>query len=212
MTTRHRVRQGDTIYSLSRRYGVLPDVIWDHPDNRGLRQQHRQKAILYPGEVVTVPDREKREENVSTGQRHRFVLRVGRVPLELRFLDLEEPRAQAPFRLIVDLVHEFEGQLDDDGVLMVQVPADAERGEIWVGNESDQDHYVFAIGNLNPANELSGLQQRLNNLGFACGTEDGELGEVTRSALQAFQEKYNLEPTGELDEATRDRLEEIYGS
>jgi N-acetylmuramoyl-L-alanine amidase len=212
VTTRHRVQQGDTIYSLSRRYGVPPDAIWDHPDNQELRQQNRHKAILYAGEVVTVPERELREETVPTDQRHRFLLRASRVPLELRFLDLDEPRAQAPYRLIVDVVHEFEGQLDDDGVLTVQIPADARRGEIWVGEEPDRDHHVFAIGHLDPANELSGVQQRLNNLGFPCGAEDGELGDVTRTALQAFQQKHDLEPTGELDDATRARLEEIYGS
>lgn len=212
MTTLHTVRQGETIYLLGKRYGVPPDAIWDHPENQELQERNRHQGILYAGEVISVPEREDREEACQTEQRHRFVRRGTRVSLELRFLDLDEPRAGAPYRLVVDHVHTFEGMLDDDGVLTASIPVDAEHGEIWVGDASDEDHFCFAIGHLDPINESSGLRQRLDNLGFSCDGGDETACNAFRSALQAFQQKYDLEPSGELDDATRARLEEIYGS
>ena len=51
----------------------------------------------------------------------------------------------------------------------------------------------------------------LNNLGFSCGPEDNLYGLRTRSALQLFQRKYQLEATGEINEETRARILEIHG-
>ena len=57
----------------------------------------------------------------------------------------------------------------------------------------------------------SGVQGRLSNLGYDCGDEHGELGPVTRSALRAFQETYEMTVNGEADSATREKLQEKYG-
>jgi peptidoglycan hydrolase-like protein with peptidoglycan-binding domain len=56
------------------------------------------------------------------------------------------------------------------------------------------------------------VQQRLKNLGFSCGDENNEVGPRTRAALRSFQEKHGLQMTGEIDEPTKNRLREIYGS
>jgi lipoprotein-anchoring transpeptidase ErfK/SrfK len=50
------------------------------------------------------------------------------------------------------------------------------------------------------------LQVELHRRGFSCGSIDGVLGGQTEAALKAFQESAGLEPTGHLNDATRDAL------
>lgn len=55
---------------------------------------------------------------------------------------------------------------------------------------------------------LRGAQVGLTFLGFDCGTIDGIRGRRTRSAMAEFQTQNGLPATGELDEATEQKLTE----
>ncbi len=140
----------------------------------------------------------------------RYTLRVERA-LELHFKRLGDPRAGRSYRVRFDDGREVTGDLDPSGVLrLCPVPASGE-AEVWVGDDGDdQDHYVVAFGELRPLDDPKGLQQRLNNLGFFCGVEDGDAGPATKSQLGAFQRRHGLEATGELDDATRRKLAEVH--
>ena len=59
---------------------------------------------------------------------------------------------------------------------------------------------------------MTGVQMRLKNLGYYDGEIDGALERETDGALRLFQKSQDLEPTGELDEATRQRLEQEHDS
>ena len=62
---------------------------------------------------------------------------------------------------------------------------------------------------------VEGLQDRLNNLGYYCGEEYGEIGEYTQEAIREFQNDYELLDTGEVDfenyedDATISKLKEV---
>jgi lipoprotein-anchoring transpeptidase ErfK/SrfK len=57
-----------------------------------------------------------------------------------------------------------------------------------------------------PVNSWLEAQIELSRCGFSCGPIDGIEGVQTAAALRAFQEKYNLSPTEQLDLPTRARL------
>lgn len=66
------------------------------------------------------------------------------------------------------------------------------------------------VGGLNPQDE-SAWRLRLFNLGFLWDlAADLESDEMT-IALEDFQAQVGLDPTGELDEATQQKLVEAYG-
>ncbi len=197
--------------SLSKRYGIPVQKIWDHPDNSPLRDRRRKTSILYPGDRVTIPEKEPREESCQTEQRHRFCCHGRTCRLNVQFLKEDAPRANEPYRLMVD-GQQSEGTLDGEGWFRVTVPADAREAIIRVGEEPRIDEYRLRIGHLDPIEEIRGVQQRLNNLGFYCGQEEGNVGPKTRFAIAAFQRRYDLEVTEEVDEATRQRLQEVYGT
>jgi len=78
--------------------------------------------------------------------------------------------------------------------------------------------FNLRIGALNPILEttpdsnISGVQQRLNNLGFDAGDVDGQLlvGSSTERALKLFQKTFGLPETGRADPATLAKLKIVH--
>ena len=59
--------------------------------------------------------------------------------------------------------------------------------------------------------DVKQLQENLISLGFSCGSygADGEFGDCTEMAVEAFQRAYGLPETGVYDAATRAKMEEV---
>jgi N-acetylmuramoyl-L-alanine amidase len=74
-----------------------------------------------------------------------------------------------------------------------------------------REELELGLGEIDPVEDISGVQARLNNLGFHCGEEDGEHDALLEQAIADFQARHDLEPTGELDDATRATLLEEHG-
>ena len=72
MPIKYKVVQSDCIDSISFNYGFMPDTIWNHPTNAELKQKRQNPNILFPGDVVVIPDKTVKEELGTTEQRHRF--------------------------------------------------------------------------------------------------------------------------------------------
>jgi uncharacterized protein (TIGR02594 family) len=77
--------------------------------------------------------------------------------------------------------------------------------------------YELEIGALNPIQEkapddkcLSGVQQRLNNLGFDAGVVDGIDGPNTQGAVRRFQTKFQLTVNGQADTKTQKALYDFH--
>jgi len=207
----HSVSQGESILSLSRRYGVPVDKILNHADNRELRQRRRMQGILFPGDQLTIPEIESREENCATDRRHTFCCTNQSAFLRVRFMRKDDPRSGEPY-VLRSGSRTIRGSLDSDGWLEARIPVDAEQATVFLGEGPRQEKYEFRVGHLDPISESRGIQQRLNNLGFACGEESDEIGDAASEAIGMFQRKHGMTATGELDDATRNRLREVYGS
>lgn len=80
--------------------------------------------------------------------------------------------------------------------------------------EATTESYVYNVmlGYLDPVTEPTGVQQRLANLGYDCGPDDGVIGSRTKSALKEFQKQQGLPCTGEVDSDTRATLERVHHS
>lgn len=175
-----------------------------------------------PGDVAGVePEPEGQGEVELDGQpsacltlktNRRYEVRLQQV-FELAFQRFGEPLAGASYRLLIDDADERSGTLDDEGALREALPADASEAEVWIDEGSEEEqHYLLSLGGLASPEDTSGLQQRLNNLGYLCGEEDGQAGAVTRQRLESFQRAAGLEESGQLDDATKAKLLELHGS
>jgi N-acetylmuramoyl-L-alanine amidase len=204
----HEIKQGDCILSIAYRYGVGPEKIWNHPKNEDLKSLRKDPNVLYPGDKVFVPEREK--FICATGKRH--VFRKIEIPMRLRFRFsvYGEPLADQPYKMMSGNDVISEGKLDSDGFLEATIHPKIDSVVVKIGEPDEEIIYELDVGNTDPVTELSGVQQRLINLGFYCIEED-ELRESTRDAIRAFQKDQNLSVTGEPDQATQDALVKEHG-
>ena len=86
------------------------------------------------------------------------------------------------------------------------------RGELRVGREPSVLQRTLLLGEVDPIDSVSGVQARLNNLDFQCGSVSGEMDSPTREAIREFQRSCGLTPTGDADADTRKRLQAEYGA
>jgi N-acetylmuramoyl-L-alanine amidase len=213
-TGEYTVRQGEGIESIAFRNGLFWQTVWLDPGNDELREHRSHPNALLPGDKVHIP--EKRVEHVSVSTETKIRFRQKGVPskLHLVLLDAEEqPRANLEYRLSIDgrLV---EGNSNAAGEIIETIAPDAQVCMLTVG-QSDTDaeeEYEVDLGYMDPLETLSGVQGRLNNLGFECSEPDGQLSPQTTAAVRAFQKTHGLSETGELDAALRDKLLKVHGS
>jgi peptidoglycan hydrolase-like protein with peptidoglycan-binding domain len=77
--------------------------------------------------------------------------------------------------------------------------------------ETDET-YNFRIGTVRPFVSVKGLQNRLHNLGYFQGAQDGIQTLEFEDALRAFQLARRLPQTGNIDPATTQALKDFHGS
>jgi hypothetical protein len=210
-TGEYEVQQGDCIASIADAHGLFWQTIWNDPQNADLKRVRKNPNILFPGDRVHIPEKDLKWQSRPTEQKHQFV-RLG-VPekLEIVVKSADEARANEKYRLVID-GKEFTGQTDGNGRLKQSIPPGSKMGVLTVGEGAAEQAFEIKLGHMDPIDEISGLQGRLNNLGFDCGEENGELNDVTVAAMQAFQAKAGIPVTREPDQATRDALASEHGS
>jgi hypothetical protein len=202
----HRVRQGECLSSIAGKYGQSPEIIWHHVDNKALKALRKTPDVLLAGDILKIPSIEQKKINCATDGKHSFV-RLGGPYLHINLSVNNESIAGEPYELWVDGRSQA-GNIGNDGKIDARIPIGATTGYIVaLGRRFD-----FGLGDLDPIDTTTGAQARLNQLGFAAGAVDNDLGDKTKASISAFQTANGLDATGELDEATRDKLKNEYGT
>lgn len=206
----HTVEQGDCLTSLAALVGAEgASTILDHPQNVEHKQKRPNANVLHPGDRIFLPETGTKKVDVAPGQKHRFQARRARAWVRLHLKDHEgRAHANRRYRLVVD-GNTLGGETDGDGLVEQRIPPGAREGKLslWLSErDAPSMTWTIKLGHLDPIDEISGVQARLENLGFPPGDVDGRLTPATRRALLAFQRKHGLEATGQPDDATRDRL------
>jgi N-acetylmuramoyl-L-alanine amidase len=207
----YTIEQGDCISSIAYEHGFDWEKIWKHPQNAKLKAERNNPNVLYPGDVVFIPDKEEKWVARATEKRHSFVRKGVPALVRLALVDRDgNPRANE--RYILDIEGKlFTGVTKADGKIEYRIPPNARQGKLTVGAEG-KEVYTLRLGHTDPVSKVSGVQSRLQNLGYDCGAIDGQMGPATQSSLRAFQKKHGLQETGEPDEATLNKLKEVHGS
>lgn len=207
----HAVKKGDCIESIAEEYGIFWRTIWDAPENAKLKSARENPNALLPGDKVFIPEKDSGGEDCATDSKHRF-LRKG-VPSELRLIlrCAGKPVKDTPYSMNIDGVF-TDGKTDADGKIIQKISPSAKKCEISVGSDPDIIEYELYLGKLDPLSELTGVQDRLINLGYDTSECRGESCTATAGAIRAFQGKAELSVTGEADQATADALKDAYGS
>jgi len=218
MPETYKVKQGDCLSSIASRYGFKSyRSIYDHPQNADFKKRRPNPNLIYPGDELYIPALEVKDQNGATDKLHSFRVSKPMVKLRIKLLDRDrEPYKYKKYQIQIDSPpRTCSGHTTAKGLAEALIPAEATAGklQLWLTDDADDQASIempLQIGHLDPAEEITGVQARLNHLGFACGAADGIVGPKTRAALKRFQEEYGLEETGEIDDATRDKLAELH--
>lgn len=203
------VQQGDCISSIATAHGFFWETLWNHAENAELKRRRTDPNVLLEGDRVHIPELTIKEESGATEKRHRFRKKGEPAKLRLRLLDAQDrPRANLPYRLLIEGSWQ-EGTTDGDGKLEHSIPPHTREAVLDIRGEGS---IPLTLGGLDPVSAISGVQQRLRNLGYDCGAGEGEWNEESRGAMKRFQESQGLTATGDPDQASRDKLVQVHGS
>ncbi|MFN0058634.1 MAG: peptidoglycan-binding protein [Planctomycetota bacterium] len=201
------VGSGDSVPSIAKTHGFFWQSLWDLPENAALKATRKDPNLLYEGDEVFVPKPREKLEVRPAGATHVFKRLGDPVKFKLRLTRAGKPRASEPYVLVLG-DETIEGATDGDGKLETFVPGNVTEGKLLLKNGKEE--YPLRISRLDPIETTSGVQQRLNNLGFSCGPEDGKPNARTRQALSSFQAKHALAATGEADAATLAKIKSLH--
>jgi hypothetical protein len=214
MPKKHIVEQGECLSLIAKRHGFNDwKKLYNHPDNAELKRKRPNPNVLFPGDEVAIPDLTKKSASLATGQIHKIVVKNPRKVLRLVLCNRDgSPLASQACTLKFPGGAVVQKSTDGSGKLEVDVPDGIKTATLEIGKRPFQ----LRLGHLNPLADthdtgVSGAQGRLNNLGYGAGACDGVLGPRTKAALRLFQEDQKIDATGELDDATKKKLESAYG-
>ncbi|HEY3068353.1 MAG TPA: peptidoglycan-binding protein [Methylomirabilota bacterium] len=215
MAKEHTVQQGDHMSQIAKKYGFVDyKTIWDHADNAELKRKRQNPNVLFPGDVVRIPDRTVREESRPTDQRHRFKVNAPRLKLRIVLEDMYElPIAHAPCDLFVDN-EKHELQTDSKGKIEVDIPPTATRGLLSLRtSETALDELAIPvnIGHVDPVDEVTGQKGRLGNLGYYIGPIDATEDDAFKLAVEEFQCEHGLHVDGVCGSQTQAKLKTVHG-
>jgi hypothetical protein len=212
----HLVTQGESTMRIAELYGMTSTRILDEAGNKNLFDR-RDPNVLYPGDLVYIPERRIRVEEGATEQRHRFRRKSEKVWLRLILQDANGgPRRGLNYTLWLEgATHPYEGLTDDDGLLERKIPVGTTRAFLQLRDLSIPDGQIedleLFIQYLDPTDEISGARARLNNMGLLLGDVDNSPPGMFEAVIRAFQDENGLATSGVLDENTRNKLQEFYG-
>lgn len=204
----HTVLQGEHLTAIAHKYGFSdPSVLFDHGENKPLKEGKRDVHVLHPGDKVWIPEKEQKEVDAATGKLHSFKIKLKKLMVRVIVHGEDDaPLANKPYKLTVDGKSK-EGQTGDDGKVEAEIPITARGATLVV----DGNEIPLRIGHLDPVVEETGVLGRLANLGYDLGGERAP-GPFIESAIRTFQKKHGLRETGTIDDALRDKLKEIHGA
>jgi LysM domain len=186
----YTIKQGDHLAKVAKQFGFRHyETIWNAGENAKLREQRPDPNVLYPGDVLFIPEKKDRDEFRPTAKQHRFRVKISKIKLRIVVRDFDNlPLANTGCRL----------EFAENGVLAIP----------------DLDYEIpLHIGHLDPVEMDSGWKARLINLGYYWGSiDDGEEELRLGWSREEFQCDYHVTITGKPDGATRAKLKEVYGS
>lgn len=206
----HVVKQGECLSSIAYAYGFESyDLIYGHGDNAEFRKKRPDPAVILPGDEIAIPELAPRTFTVAIGSRQRFVVKRPAVQLRLYVRDRDGTALADQAYVFRFDGGERKGRTSADGVLEQTVPASIEEA---AAEFSDLGLTLrLRCGTVDPVDTVTGIQLRLNNLGFDAGAVDGVPGSRTREAIRRFQQANQLADSGEPDDQTCRKLAQAYG-
>jgi hypothetical protein len=239
MAEDHVIQEGESVGSIAAQHGFFWKTLWNHGSNAALKDKRKNPEVLFPGDILHIPDIDPKKECKGTDAQHKFkklgipakiVLKFSRSPKETRehgeppknepwkFSESDppvvqpEPLSNAAYELYADGKLVAKGYTDGDGKFAAPIPPAAGDG-IVILNKGQPNEKTLELNfrQMDPIDQIPGLCKRLINLGFACPTDAPEVTPEIQEAIKAFQRRAGMEVNGKFDDTLKSKLKEVYG-
>jgi len=156
MPQNHKVTQGECLSSIAKKYGFNDyRIIYDDGANAAFKQKRPNPNIIFPGDIIVIPDHELKEVPKPTEQTHNFVIEPH--PVKLRLVvknDEDKPFANMKYDLKVGSAT-FSGTTDGGGKIeQVIQPDDSSAELVLYPGEGENKNIVgifkMDLGHLDP--------------------------------------------------------------
>jgi hypothetical protein len=157
------IRQGDYLMKLAYSFGFDADAVWNDDKNTDLRKVRPDHNILYPGDVLYVPEKSGNAVATAlvTGATNDFATSAPVVMIAVRFTGQglgSQPCSVRELDSLTGLT------TDADGLLSFSAPVTLET--ITISLDALSIDCACLVGGLDPIATASGVYQRLQNLGY----------------------------------------------
>ena len=217
MSETHTVQPGEYMELIAKQAGFSDyKVIYDDAHNAAFKSARPNPDVLYPGDKIYIPDRDPGADAAATDKKHKYVLKEPKLTLDVYLrrngVPLKNRDYTLKFKSPDGKDQKLTGNTGADGHVLQKekIPVGVAEVKLTLASLPSYTR-TLKLGFLHPITVASGVQMRLNNLGFACGTPNGTASAAYKSALAAFQRK-NLPKnvTGQADNDTIDALRNGY--
>ena len=182
------------------------------------------------GDTVKIPAPEVKEAAAGTGKTNTFEIDGTKLFLRLRVLNEDFTALKnADYELTVEASPTpvvKKGKTDGNGQIETEIPPKAQKATLSVATPPPDGQkgagkagmtWALEIGALNPMLEkapddecISGVQARLNNIGFYCGEVNGVSDETFEKQVKAFRKTFGLADGKASDATLQNKLKEIH--
>ena len=208
----HDVVPGDTLLALAAANGLesWQDIV-NAPENASIKEKLADPGILKSGSKIFIPNKVMRHEASAVDAKHPFKISRPKAWIRMAVKDAAGVAFAGKKYELTAGDTTASGTIPPGGVIEHAVSVTTTSGtlKVWTSDTEFQT-WDLKIGHMEPLDEVSGVQARLNNLGFPCGEPDGVVDDELTAAVKAFQARIGVDPTGTIDETLRTKLKSYY--
>jgi N-acetylmuramoyl-L-alanine amidase len=185
------IKQGDYLALLAHKFGFDDDAVWNDPKNTELRQLRPNPNILWPTDILYIPDQvNKKPETfeLQVGTTNTFTAPLPpTTKVSVKFAAADPAKFASQAYTIQEIPSSAGLTTDGDGVASFEAPVDL-RTLTLVFAQSGQS-FRFSLGTMDPIDTITGIFARLQNLGYVKRSRGANIDlDVVRAGLWSFQQ------------------------
>lgn len=206
---------GDCFASIAKQHGFESAAfLYEYEANAALRKARPNMHILQIGDPVFLPNKSNKTVPIKSDGCLSLTLKGQTTLFETIIEDFDGiALANKPYELEVAGSIK-KGISDPQGQIAERINASAKSGTLRIFLDSVKKNVLtwqLEFGSLYPPQHPIGMQARLNNLGYYCANETGDIEITTQDAIKAFKSRHGLNPTATVDSTFIQKLVDEYG-